>query len=181
MKRYTEDDGKEVHVLKYPTWPEPNEWKHNLATDQESGLHAWHRVAPKKATAPPPAPPPPTATADAPVTRARSRAVMIVVESIDAVLGDAGPLSLTSMSRIYNACVFAALGDEGERFEAGGAHDVIAKRAELLAATPEGADRARLQKLQKFERERADSELMALTAEHELRLAELFKRVGVTR
>ena len=56
-----------------------------------------------------------------------------------------------------------------------------AKRAELLAKTAEGADKVRLQKLLKLERERADSELMALTAEHELRLAELFKKVGVSR
>ena len=39
----------------------------------------------------------------------------------------------------------------------------------------------RLQKLLKLERERADSELMALTAEHELSLAKLFQKTGVTR
>ena len=39
----------------------------------------------------------------------------------------------------------------------------------------------RLQKLLKLERERADADLMALTAEHELALAEVFKRAGVTR
>ena len=56
-----------------------------------------------------------------------------------------------------------------------------AKRVELLAATPDGADRVRLQKLLKLERERGDNELMALTAEHELALAQLFKKAGVTR
>jgi hypothetical protein len=55
------------------------------------------------------------------------------------------------------------------------------KRSEMLLNTPEGADRVRLQKLLKMERERADSELMGLTAEHELALAELFKKAGVTR
>ena len=56
-----------------------------------------------------------------------------------------------------------------------------AKRAELLASTPEGPDRVRLQKLLKLERERADGEMMALAAEHELALAQLFKKTGVTR
>ena len=56
-----------------------------------------------------------------------------------------------------------------------------AERTALLAQTAEGSDRARLQKLLKLERERADTELMALTAEHELALAEKFKRLGVTR
>ena len=55
------------------------------------------------------------------------------------------------------------------------------RRAQLLAGTPEGTDRVRLQKLLKLERERADSEMMALTAEHELSLARLFKQAGVTR
>ena len=44
------------------------------------------------------------------------------------------------------------------------------KRSEMLLNTPEGADRVRLQKLLKMERERADSELMGLTAEHECAL-----------
>ena len=56
-----------------------------------------------------------------------------------------------------------------------------ARRSALLAETAEGSDRVRLQKLLKLERERADSELMALTAEHELALAQLFQRAGVTR
>lgn len=56
-----------------------------------------------------------------------------------------------------------------------------AERTKLLGQTPEGADRVRLQKLLKLERERADSDLMALTAEHELELAEHFSRLGVTR
>jgi len=51
----------------------------------------------------------------------------------------------------------------------------------VLACEQEGADRVRLQKLLKLERERADSDLMALTAEHELELAEHFSRLGVTR
>lgn len=56
-----------------------------------------------------------------------------------------------------------------------------AGRVQLLAACAEGADRVRLQKLLKLERERADAELMGLTAEHELRLAQEFKRLGMTR
>ena len=51
----------------------------------------------------------------------------------------------------------------------------------LLSVTPEGTDRARLQKLLKLERDRADAELMGLTAEHELALAQQFTRLGVTR
>ena len=56
-----------------------------------------------------------------------------------------------------------------------------AERTALLAQTAEGSESARLQKLLKLERERADSEMMALTAEHELSLARLFKQAGVTR
>ena len=56
-----------------------------------------------------------------------------------------------------------------------------AERVRLLAQTEEGADRARLQKLLKLERERADAELMGLTAEHELALAGKFKKLGITR
>ena len=56
-----------------------------------------------------------------------------------------------------------------------------AKRTELLATVPEGPDRTRLQKLLKLERERADSEMMALTADHERRVAELFKKASVSR
>mmetsp|Transcript_78994 Transcript_78994/g.157044 ORF Transcript_78994/g.157044 Transcript_78994/m.157044 type:complete len:93 (-) Transcript_78994:179-457(-) len=56
-----------------------------------------------------------------------------------------------------------------------------AERARLLSQTAEGADRVRLQKLLKLERERADSDLMALTAEHELSLAEHFSQLGMTR
>ena len=56
-----------------------------------------------------------------------------------------------------------------------------AERARILEATADGADKTRLLKLLKLERERADSELMALTAEHELALAEQFAKLGVTR
>ena len=56
-----------------------------------------------------------------------------------------------------------------------------AGRVQLLSNCAEGADRVRLQKLLKLERERADAELMGLTAEHELRLAQAFKRLGMTR
>ena len=56
-----------------------------------------------------------------------------------------------------------------------------AGRVELLGKTAEGADRVRLQKLLKLERDRADAELRGLTAEHELALAELFKKLKVTR
>ena len=51
----------------------------------------------------------------------------------------------------------------------------------LLAQTGDGSDRARLQKLLRLERERADADLMALTASHELTLAEKFSRLGMTR
>lgn len=56
-----------------------------------------------------------------------------------------------------------------------------AGRVELLGKNSEGADRVRLQKLLKLERDRADAELRGLTAEHELALAELFKKLKVTR
>ena len=42
----------------------------------------------------------------------------------------------------------------------------------MLANVADSADRVRLQKIFKFERERADNELMGLTAEHELALAQ---------
>ena len=51
----------------------------------------------------------------------------------------------------------------------------------LLEATPEGGDRERLQKVLNLERERADAELMGLTAEHELALSRQFARLGVSR
>ena len=56
-----------------------------------------------------------------------------------------------------------------------------AGRVELLAKTADGPDRVRLQKLLKLERDRADAELRGLTAEHELALAQQFKKLGVTR
>jgi hypothetical protein len=56
-----------------------------------------------------------------------------------------------------------------------------AKRVAMLASAEDGPDRVRLQKLLKLERERADAELMGLTAEHELRLAQRFKKLGVSR
>ena len=63
----------------------------------------------------------------------------------------------------------------------GPAQAAEAERVRLLAQTGDGSDRARLQKLLRLERERADADQMALTASHELALAEKFSRLGMTR
>jgi hypothetical protein len=56
-----------------------------------------------------------------------------------------------------------------------------AEREVLLASTRTNADRSRLQKLIAMERERSEAEMMGLTAEHELALAERFAKLGLTR
>ena len=60
------------------------------------------------------------------------------------------------------------------------AEQVAAKNAEKRRRQQERvAEEER--ELVKLERERADSEMMALTADHERRVAELFKKASVSR
>ena len=55
------------------------------------------------------------------------------------------------------------------------------ERTELLDETPPGPDRERLLKIFELERSQAESDMMALTADHELALAQRMAELGMTR
>ena len=56
-----------------------------------------------------------------------------------------------------------------------------AQRKRLLEETPPGPDRERLLKICDMERSRASADLMSLTADHELALAQRMAELGMTR
>ena len=55
------------------------------------------------------------------------------------------------------------------------------RRAELIAETSAGPDRERLFKIFELERSQASAKMMALTADHELALAQRMAELGMTR
>ena len=87
--------------------------------------------------------------------------------------GDRGGLAAVErMRREQNQQLLAELRDEEDR---------DAQRKALLGETPSGPDRERLLKICEMERSRASSNMMSLTAEHELALAQRMAELGMTR
>ena len=110
-----------------------------------------------------------------------------VAAGVGAAGRDAKPQSAAEREDARTRAAFAAIeklrSEQNAELRAAVEAEQVAEagRVALLTQTSEGPDRVRLQKLLKLERDRADAELRGLTAEHELALAQRFKKLGVTR
>lgn len=80
--------------------------------------------------------------------------------------------AIEGMRREQNRVLLRALEAEQER---------ETRRAELIAETSAGPDRERLFKIFELERSQASAKMMALTADHELALAQRMAELGMTR